>query len=301
MTPFRPMPEINDQSPTHPENLMSDLHSDDHTDESSEFPSETAPEQPNDAIHSPTWEDDETGATFVLRAMATLLCGSFLAWSQYFAGINTTLEWKRWIQMSLVSNLVFPLGIIWFFFGQGIVHLDWLKDQRSNAWNYGWNFSNWRRHLKWSLLFSGVMLIIMAIFRFTPQGTIAAASYRNGYLPPVTGAGTVVMLLAAIILYMFCWEFFFRGFMLFGMAQGFGPVLAIILQAVIFGAAHHGKPPAEEISSYFGGAILGWYCWKEKSFAPAFYTHGAVHVLWLIFVLIGPTPAIPLPTGAPSP
>ncbi len=250
--------------------------------ETSNQPEEMTPDQPSEAIHSPTWEDDETAATFVMRALATLLCGAFLAWAQYFAGINSTTEWSRWIWMSVVSNLLFPLGIIWLFFGQGIVYQDWLKDQRSNAWNYGWNFGEWRRHLKWALLFSGVMLIIMAIFRFTPQGSEAAQSYRSGYLPPITG----VMLFVTIVVYMFCWEFFFRGFMLFGMAQGLGPVAAILLQTAIFGAAHWGKPMPEFYSSFAGGALLGWICWKEKSFAPAFYTHAAVHVLWLALVLI---------------
>jgi membrane protease YdiL (CAAX protease family) len=252
---------------------------------------EPAPDQPSGTIHSPTWEDDETAMTFVLRAFATLLCGAFLAWAQYFSGIPTPVAWGRWIQMSVASNLVFPVGIIWLFFGQGILHQEWLKDQRSNAWNYGWNFRDWRRHLSWALVFSGVMLVIMAIFRFTPQGTAAAMSYRTGYLPPITGAGTVAMLFATTVIYMFCWEFFFRGFMLFGMAQGFGPVLAILLQTAIFGAAHWGKPMPEFYSSFAGGVILGWICWKEKSFAPAFYTHAAVHVLWLALVLIGPVPA----------
>ena len=251
-----------------------------------EEPEEEPNEDTTAAIPAPTWEDDETSATFFLRAFATLLCGAFLAWSQYFAGVNSTIAWGRWIQTSVVANLLFPLGIIWLFFGQGILHQEWLKNQRSNAWNYGWNFGAWRRHLKWALLFSGVMLIIMAIFRFTPQGTEAAASYRNGYLPPITGAGTIVMLFATIVLYMFCWEFFFRGFMLFGMAQGIGPVAAILLQTVIFGAAHWGKPMPEFYSSFAGGALLGWFCWKEKSFAPAFYTHAAVHIIWLALILI---------------
>lgn len=247
---------------------------------------ETSPESTNNVPIGPTWEDDETTATFVLRALATLLCGAFLAWSQYFGGIVSTTNWGGWIQMSLVTNLLFPLGIIWLFFGQGIVHLDWLKDQRSNAWNYGWNFRDWRRHARWSLLFGVVMLIIMAIFRFLPQGSEAALYYKTNYLPPISGAGTVVMLFLTTILYMFCWEFFFRGFLLFGLAQGIGPVLAILLQTAIFGAAHYGKPMPEFYSSFAGGALLGYVCWKEKSFAPAFYTHAAVHVLWLFLVLL---------------
>ena len=249
-------------------------------------PNNLPPDPPGESISSPTWEDDETPAARVLRALATLLCGAFLAWSQYTAGIHTTTQWTRWIQTSAIANLLFPLGIIWFFFGQGIVHLDWLKEQRSNAWNYGWNFRAWRTHLKYSLLFTGAMLIIMLIFRWTLAGSEAAQSYRTGYLPPVTSIADGAMLLATLVFYMFCWEFFFRGFLLFGIAQGFGPLAAILLQAALFGAAHWGKPMPEFYSSFLGGALLGYVCWKEKSFAPAFYTHALIHVLWVILVLL---------------
>ena len=263
----------------------------------SEPVSEPAPEPvpehiaatPDEPSAGPTWEDDETSATFFLRAVATLLCGAYLAWAQYFASINPATgwaEWGRWIKLSVVANLVLPLGILWMFFGQGIVHLDWLKDQRSNAWNYGWEFGHWRRHLKWTLAFGGAMLVVMVIFRLTPAGAIAAASYKTGYFPPLNGAGDFLKLLATLVVYMFCWEFFFRGFLLFGMAQGFGPVLAIIVQAVIFGLAHLGKPAAETAGAFAGGLILGAVCWQEKSFAPAFYTHALVHLAWAILVYL---------------
>ena len=236
-------------------------------------------------IASPTWEDDETTTTLVLRAAATLAIGGYLAWAQYFSGISTTQDWGRWIWLSVVANLLFPLGVIWLFFGQGIVRLDWLRDQKHNAWNYGWNFRDWRRHLKMAGLFAAVMTVGMLVFRLTPGGKDAAAHYALNYFPPAPGLGDKLLLLGSLVVYMFCWEFFFRGFMLFGMAQGFGPVVAIIAQTAIFGATHFGKAPAEFVSSFAGGLVLGTYCWKEKSFAPAFYTHGLVHLIWAVMVL----------------
>jgi membrane protease YdiL (CAAX protease family) len=242
-----------------------------------------APDEPS---AGPTWEDDETAATFILRAVAALLIGGFLAWSQHQSPSAANLEWGRWIRLSVAANFVLPLGVIWLFFGQGIVYLHWLKDQRSNAWNYGWSFANWRRHLKMALLFSGIMLVAMVIFRLTPAGHKASVYYKTGYFPPMNGFADYVMLLATLTLYMFCWEFFFRGFMLFGMAQGFGPVIAIGLQAAIFGWSHIGKPPVEVAGAFAGGLILGTVCWKEKSYAPAFYTHAMIHVAWAILVFL---------------
>ena len=236
----------------------------------------------------PTWEDDETSAGFFLRAVAALLCGGYLAWAQCHSAIDPHYEWPRWIKLSVAAKFVLPLGIIWLFFGQGIVHLDWLKEQRSNAWNYGWSFGNWRRHGKWALTFAGAMLLVMVVFRFfTPDGKAAALWYKTSYFSPINSAADMAMLLTTLAVYMFCWEFFFRGFLLFGMTQGFGSVLAVIAQAVLFGMTHlGGKPIAEAVGAFGGGLILGALCWKEKSFAPAFYTHALIHLLWAILVYL---------------
>jgi membrane protease YdiL (CAAX protease family) len=237
-------------------------------------------------VISPTWEDDESGATFFLRALATLIIGAYLTWAQHEAPVASNSEWLRWIWLSVVANLLFPLGIIWLFFAQGIVHLDWLKEQKSNAWNYGWKFRPARQHLKTAFLLGGVMAIAMMVFRFLPAGREAAAYYKNDYFPPMSGPGDYALLGATLLLYMFCWEFFFRGFLLFGMAQGFGPVVAIGLQAALFGAAHWGKPPIETIGAFAGGVILGTICWREKSFVPAFYIHALVHIVWAVLVYV---------------
>jgi hypothetical protein len=80
----------------------------------------------------------------------TLLAGGFLLWSQLRAGFRPGAEWNRWIAVSFVANLALPLGIVWLFFAQGVGHVSWLKNQGLNAWNYGWNFRDWKRILKWS-------------------------------------------------------------------------------------------------------------------------------------------------------
>jgi len=234
-----------------------------------------------------TWEDDETPATLFLRALFALLAGSLLVWAQVHAPINPGLEWNRWVWLSVVANFLLPLGIVWMFFGQGLLHQEWMRDQRVNAWSYGWNFRAWRRHLKWSLAMFAPMLIVMLVFGLgTTAGVEARVFYRSVYLPPVPDVRTFLWLAGSLVLYLFCWEWFFRGFLLFGMAQGFGPVMAAILQAIIFGLAHYGKPPAEMYSAFAGGLILGAVAWRERSFAPAFYTHALVHVAWLGLVLL---------------
>ena len=231
------------------------------------------------AAHS--WEQDESPATLFLRALSTLLAGGFLVWAQHRAPINPGMEWNRWIWLSVTANFLLPLGMVWMFFGQGLSHLDWLPHQKYNAWSYGWNFREWRRHLKIALILFAVMLPVLWFASRNPE----TRAYYQSYFPALDGPLALPLLLLSLVIYMFCWEWFHRGFLLFGIAQGVGPIVAIILQAVVFGAAHYGKPGLEFYSAFAGGLILGGVCWREKSFVPAFLTHAFIHIAWAILVL----------------
>ena len=251
--------------------------------------SETSPNAPEKTEISPetdalpTWEDDETSATRGLRAACVLVIGALLAWAQWNTPYTPAgAHWARWIATSFVFNFALPLAMVWLLFGQGLVHQNWLKDQKHNAWDYGWRWNDWRKHLKIALLLWAVMLPFLVYFARQPE---VRASYAT-YLPPTASALGWVYLLASLALYMFCWEWFFRGFGLFGMTQGWGPVASIVVGALGFGLAHYGKPPAEMWSAFGGGIVLGVLCWREKSFVPAFFTHALVHCSFAVLVKI---------------
>lgn len=245
---------------------------------------EPAPQHP--VYTGPTWEDDENRATLTLRALFTLLSTGFLALAQWRAPGSWSGEiganWGRWVYTSVICNFVLPLGVVWLFFGQGLLRQSWLRDQKHNAWNYGWDFSKWKRHLGIALVCWGVFLPFLIYFSRQPEMRAAYALY----LPPVQSPRDWAFLLSTLILYMFCWEWFFRGFALFGMAQGLGFVAAIAFQAAVFGLAHYNKPPIEMWSAFAGGLVLGTLSWREKSFLPAFLIHAFVHVSWAVLVLV---------------
>jgi membrane protease YdiL (CAAX protease family) len=75
--------------------------------------------------------------------------------------------------------------------------------------------------------------------------------------------------------YFFLWEWFFRGFLLFGLRRGFGRH-AVWLQAIPFGLLHWGKPPLEMASAFPGGLLLGLLAWRAESFLPCFALHWAI-------------------------
>ena len=83
--------------------------------------------------------------------------------------------------------------------------------------------------------------------------------------------------------YMFCWEFFFRGFLLFGLQKSrLGSWGAVIVQALLFALLHWSsdpnasKPLAEVASALPGGIILGILALRTRSFVYGFLAHWAI-------------------------
>jgi membrane protease YdiL (CAAX protease family) len=240
-------------------------------------PQENAPSADNAPVEE-LWDWEETRTSLHLRALFAIVAGAFLLWCQRKAGISTQNDWIGFVKFSALANLVLPLGIVWLFFAQSVRKLP-MKDQRQNAWNYGWNFSDWKTHLKYAaVLFAALLPPI-----FWASRDESFRSYYLDYLPAPGDVSTPLMILTLVV-YMFCWEWFFRGFLLFGIAQGFGAVVAIVVQAALFGAMHWGKPMAEFYSSFIGGLILGIVAWRQKSFAVAFYVHALLHIAWALLL-----------------
>lgn len=85
--------------------------------------------------------------------------------------------------------------------------------------------------------------------------------------------------------YLFCWEFFFRGFLTFGLYRWAG-WWGVGLQAIAFALMHWGKPTPEIIGAFLAGLVLAWLALRVRSFLPCFWLHWAVSMtLDLILIL----------------
>jgi len=147
------------------------------------------------------------------------------------------------------------------------------------------------------LLFVGFVAILLIVsrwqsfqsyyplFRHYPEFREAFVNYPK--VNPFTQA-PMLMLYAELSygLYLFCWEWFFRGYLLFGLSRLIG-WSAVLVQAVAFALLHYGKPPTEVIASFVGGVILGMISLSAKSFVPGFVMHWAASVLFDFLVVIG--------------
>ena len=86
-------------------------------------------------------------------------------------------------------------------------------------------------------------------------------------------------------IYMFSWEFIFRGFLLFGLANKFKEG-SILIQTIPFAILHLGKPALEAFFSVFGGIYLGYICYKSRSLIPAFLIHFSIKIILIFMMLI---------------
>jgi membrane protease YdiL (CAAX protease family) len=144
--------------------------------------------------------------------------------------------------------LLIPLAIIVFAF-------------RESPRDYGFQLGDWKA----GLALTGIVIVIGApILWLVASGDPNMQQYyawqRNAATPFIT------------FLDLIGWEFFFRGWLLFGYARLFGDH-ALWLQAVPFALAHLGKPEVETLSTIFGGFLFGLVAWRSKSFLYAFLIH----------------------------
>ena len=80
-----------------------------------------------------------------------------------------------------------------------------------------------------------------------------------------------------LIIFIFSWEFIFRGFLLFGLEKKFG-FYAVFIQMIPFALLHTGKPFVETFASIFGGLFLGYLALRARSILYGFLIHTIILV-----------------------
>jgi len=160
----------------------------------------------------------------------------------------------------VILYLIIPLAVILILF-------------RENPRGYGFTLGDWKAGLVITAL--GVLFMTPVIY-YLGHGNETMNAYYKPYLAGLPWT-TFLDLIG--------WEFFFRGWILFGYARKFGPE-ALWLQAVPFALAHIGKPEIETLSTIFGGFAFGWIAWRTKSFVWPFLIHWFI-ATFIIIVAAG--------------
>jgi membrane protease YdiL (CAAX protease family) len=166
------------------------------------------------------------------------------------------------VSASILMGLI-PLLIVLFAF----------RDRPSE---YGIGIGDWKAGLRMTAIMLPVILIGMLypasqteeIRSFYPLAPEAAASVSNFML----------LQTPRILLFYAAWEFFFRGFMLFGLRPYVGNWLAICIQTIPQCLWHIGLPTGEMLSSIAGGILFGIMAVRTGSILWPFLLHCLIAV-----------------------
>jgi len=170
---------------------------------------------------------------------------------------------------------------------------------------FGLTHGDRRQGLRWTLVaWIGMTILLAVMSRIPALWRGQQQYYLNGILSqyyegvgPVFAAGRVHCLALVYYelfmgFYFFCWEFFFRGFLLFGLQKTkLGSTGAIIAQALVFMLLHWSwhagasKPGPEVLSSLVGGILLGVLAVRTRSCLYGYLAHWSISVTQDIFLL----------------
>ena len=141
------------------------------------------------------------------------------------------------------------------------------------------SYGIWPEGINWNLMVLdrtiissgiGILIISLLILR-----------YRNIQSAPVSPQNFVFHIISWLI-YIFCYEVFFRGFLLFKLADNWGSVVSILINIALYTGIHSIKDEHEfRWSLPFGCVLIASTVWCQN-FIPAFIIHSALSITVLL-------------------
>lgn len=179
-----------------------------------------------------------------------------------------------------LSKIIFT-DLVRFVFLIGILLIVWKVTKHPQTSFYGLSFKNLHTKLYFKMLL--IMLPVIVAAGFTPDflDYYPRAKKLEIYNPSSHHYILFETIYGMAFIYT---EIFFRGFMIMAFAKYLGPQV-IIPTAVFYMAIHFGKPLAETISSFFGGALLGYLSYHTKNIWGGIIVH--LGIAWMMEIVAG--------------
>ena len=179
---------------------------------------------------------------------------------QYFQSDSNVflIEYYYWFIGDFFTYFILPLLIIKFL----------MKEKISG---YGISFGDYKTGIKITFIFLLVMLPLIWFVSSLPEFNRTyphLASARNSW-------GIFLLFELGMFVYMFSWEFVWRGFVLFGLKKHFG-YYAVLIQMIPFLILHNGKPAPETFGAIIAGIALGVLALRTGSILYCIITHMSV-------------------------
>ncbi|MCL5071226.1 MAG: CPBP family intramembrane metalloprotease [Actinobacteria bacterium] len=195
-------------------------------------------------------KNDNKSIVIIFSSIAILL------FSVNFRLLNETVD-------AFILYLMLPLFVVQF-----LLKKEWR--------NFGFSLGEWKIGLLLSTVASLIAIIIIYF----------SVKYSNPVAEYYSGTDFKLELVLETIIYMFAWEFFFRGFLLFGLQEYVGFNKANIIQTLLFFIVHWNKPPVEFYSTLITGMIFGYIALRSKSFWPIVVIHTVIYISVIYIVNI---------------
>jgi membrane protease YdiL (CAAX protease family) len=160
-----------------------------------------------------------------------------------------------------------------FLIPVAIIVLAW----RENPRLYGVQLGDWRLGLPVAIAGIAVMAVVIWFAGRQPD-------FRAYYTDTFDGRPMWRLIIDTGV-DLFAWEFFFRGWLLWGFGRKFGTD-AIWLQVIPFALMHMWKPEVEQFSTVIGGAFFGLLAWRTRSFFWGWLLHWFM-MAWVLMVAAG--------------
>jgi len=184
----------------------------------------------------------------------------------------------------------FAVTLVLFFFLPMLLIKNILHEKPGD---YGWQVGD--RRTGWLVLIWGIPLVLVMAWLSSRQPEFHRQyplfiSKLSSF--PLKGQNITVFILYEFtyIFYYIGWEFFFRGFALFGLKNSMGTTGALIFQAVISTLLHISKPMPELIMALPGGIIFGLVAFRCRSIRSVIIAHWLLGFSLDLFILISASP-----------
>jgi membrane protease YdiL (CAAX protease family) len=163
-------------------------------------------------------------------------------------------------------DIVFPLSnLIYYLFIPLAAGFLLFRDK---PWDYGIRIGRWKLAIILTTVTLAAFLLI--IYAVSKRPDFYSYYHRSFIDWPKFLLNTA--------LYLFAWEFIFRGYMLFGLEKSIG-INAIFVQTIPFVLLHFGKPFLETLACIPEGFIFGYIAYRTRSFLPCFIIHFGIYTL----------------------
>jgi membrane protease YdiL (CAAX protease family) len=192
----------------------------------------------------------------------------------YFPRFRTLVDGDiiaRYWQFGVFFLLMFVLPALYVKFGM-----------KKSLYDFGWGFGDVKYGLKWLI---AIPLVVAPLIYIEAQMPDVRSEYPLAKSLLTNQQHLLIYELAYVLFYYVAWEFFFRGFLLFGLRDRFGDVNAILIQTISSCLVHIDKPEGEIIGSIIIGILFGVIALRSKSIWYVFLLHIAIGVLTDLFII----------------